>query len=68
MMQIKIPTVTRKTGPNHEGKFLRALRKLSHMATEISKFSDRKIRAEVLRGSNLFSCMSLSILFSLILL
>jgi hypothetical protein len=66
MIQITSPTTKRNKGPNHDGKFFRVLKKLSHRTMQISKFSDRKIRAEVLRGSNLFSDMSFVILFSLI--
>jgi hypothetical protein len=33
------------------------------MATEISKFRDRKMRTEVLRGSDLFSDISIAIFY-----
>jgi hypothetical protein len=66
MIQISSPTTARNTGPNQEGKCSRAVKKLSHRTIQISKFSDRNKRAEVLRGSALLSDMSFPILLSLI--
>jgi hypothetical protein len=63
MTQIKNPTATRNTGPNHNGKFIWASRKLSHIVTEINKFSDRKMRTVVLRGSDLLSDVSIAIFY-----
>jgi len=53
MMQINRPIATRNTGPNHEGKFSRALKKFSPVIAEISKFSARSKRTVLLRGSDL---------------
>jgi hypothetical protein len=66
MIQINSPTTARNTGPNHEGKCFRAVKKLSHRTMQISKFSDRNKKAEVLSGSDLLSDMLFAILCSLI--
>ena len=64
MMQINRPIATRNTGPNHEGKLPRALKKFSPVIAEISKFSVRSKRTVVLRGSDLFSEITVAILFT----
>jgi len=52
MMQINSPIAQRNTGPNHEGKFSRALKKFSPVIAEIRQFSARNKRIEPLRCSD----------------
>lgn len=66
MMQINSPIATRNVGPNHEGKFSRALKKFSPVIVEIRRFNDRNKRTEPLRVSDLFSDVSFAIRFTLI--
>jgi len=62
MMQINSPIAKRNIGPNHDGKFSRALKKFSPVMAEISKFSDSNNRTEPLIGSDLLSDMTFAIL------
>jgi len=55
MIQMNSPIAKRNAGPNHEGKFSWAFKKLRAVIAEIKQLSANSNRTRVLKGSDLLS-------------